>query len=181
MERLSFPLLCGAATLGVALSTVVRLSIRRRAARTEEEPSLDEIGCRYLTNTSTRERDSYTGGDKTSVGLGFTAHYNQILAPFRQEENVRFLEIGVWYGKSLAMWCDYFTSGTCIIYGVDINLDRFQEHRRELERMGAFTRNQLSVHQFDTSSKAFASWARDILGGIDIVLDDGNHAASSQW
>jgi len=182
------PVICGAATLGIAALLMVRRSkgMMQPSAveRTgdEDEPSLDEIGRRYLTKTATREHDAYTGGDKTSTGLGFTARYNQILAPFRHKHNVRFLEIGVWYGKSVAMWCDYFTSGTCVVYGVDIHLDRFREHRQELERMGAFSRNHLSVHQFDTSSEAFACWAHETLGnGVDIVLDDGNHAASSQW
>ena len=179
------PVFCGAATLGIAALLMVRRSqadaVCGENSGRRDEPSLDEIGRRYLTNTATRKQDAYTGGDKTSTGLGFTARYNQILAPFRHKHSVRFLEIGVWYGKSLAMWCDYFTSGTCVVYGVDIHLDRFREHRHELERMGAFSRNHLSVHQFDTSSEAFVCWAHETLGNVDIVLDDGNHAASSQW
>jgi hypothetical protein len=41
--------------------------------------------------------------------------------------------------------------------------------------------SHLSVHQFDTSSDEFSSWTRETLGYVDIVLDDGYHAATSQW
>jgi hypothetical protein len=104
---------CGATAVGVAV-LIIRVNKKQSANKHDEEvPSLDDIGRRYLTSAATR--DSYTGGDKTSDGLGFTLHYDAILSPFRHKHNVRFLEVGVWYGKSLAMWCDYFTSGSCVI------------------------------------------------------------------
>ena len=149
-----------------------------------ERKTLDEIGRRYLTANQTRPGDSkYIGGDK--ISKGFTADYEHILAPFQDKANVRFMEIGVWYGKSLAMWADWFcqhsptTSATII--GVDMHLQRFNEHKPELERLGAFqSPNRVQVHEFDTSSKQFESWFR-AQTPMDIVLDDGNHTASSQW
>jgi len=133
-----------------------------------------------------RLKDKYYGGDKTSDGQGFTAFYEALLAPLRHQPHVHFLEVGVWYGKSLAMWADFFgvdgsPSGTCTIHGVDIHLGRFYEHRPELERQGAFRRNTVELHEVDTASDGFEGFARDALPELHAVLDDGCHTAASQW
>jgi copper homeostasis protein len=143
-------------------------------------PSLDELGLRYLSAAS-RPKDKYAGGDKTSAGQGFTSFYSELLSPRRHERGLVLVEIGVWYGKSLAMFCDFFTAGDAELIGVDINLGRWHEHRPELERMGAFTRNTTRALEYDTYSDTFAHFARTQLPPPDIVLDDGNHNAASQW
>ena len=152
----------------------------RRWWATLRPPSLDNLGLRYLTAPS-RQKDKYSGGDKTSAGQGFTAFYASLLEARRHRPHLVFLEIGVWYGKSLAMWADYFTSGSATIIGIDISLTRWHEHRPDLEQMGAFTRNNVRAHQFDTYSDAFASFVCDKLPPPEVILDDGNHTAASQW
>lgn len=66
---------CGATAVGAAVLLIIRMNKKQSANKHDEElPSLDDIGRRYLTSAATR--DSYTGGDKTSDGLGFTLHYD---------------------------------------------------------------------------------------------------------
>ena len=56
---------------------------------------------------------------------------------YRQRQGVRLLEIGVWYGKSLAMFADYFDDGShegsATVIGVDTNLSRWKAREPELE------------------------------------------------
>jgi len=143
--------------------------------------TLDEIGLRYLGGAAVFSRDKYLGGDKTSTGKSFTSFYESLLAPKRHLAGVVFLEVGVWYGKSLAMWADYFTSGDAQIHGVDINLRRWREHKPELESLGAFSRNTVYTYEVDTYSDKFAEMVAHELPQPDVVLDDGNHNAHSQW
>ena len=113
---------------------------------------------------------------------GFAKEYERILNPYRNKPNVILIEIGVWYGKSLAMWADWFSNNNAKIYGVDICLKRYHLHRPELQRLGAFQgHNSVSVHQYDTSTEEFISWVRSLPDKPDIVVDDGNHKAESQW
>ena len=193
-----------AAILASAAAAVLLVGLRRR-----RPASLDEIGLRYVGTAGTKAADKYVGGDKTSEGQNFTSCYDALLASKRHAPGIEFLEIGVWYGKSLAMWAgtcgaigghapplaathhgadlllcsvaDYFTSGSCCIRGVDINLRRWREHHPVLQRMGAFSRNSVEVYEFDTYSDSFATFARSALPPLDVVLDDGNHTAESQW
>ena len=151
-------------------------------------PTLDEIGLRYTaapTRGASGGKRGYFGGDKTSAGQGFTAFYDGLLAPLRTRPHVHFLEVGVWFGKSLAMWSDYFddtsAGGTATIHGVDIHLKRFNEHRTELSEQGAFRRNTVCTYEYDTSSDAFGRFVADTLPSLDVVLDDGCHTPASQW
>lgn len=143
------------------------------------QKTLEKIGQKYLTpnNTLPSDKERYLGGDK--VEKGFARVYEEILAPFRSKKDIYLLEVGVWYGKSLAMWADWFESAT--IVGVDVSLKRFQHHRQELLKLGAFQRNPIQVFELDTSSLKFAEWIRNMQVSMDIVIDDGNHSASSQW
>lgn len=143
--------------------------------------SLDDIAHVYNNVTDNiRSTDTYTGGDKRD--RQFCQFYEKLLGPYRNRPNnaVRFLELGVWYGKSLAMWADWFQKDT-IIYGIDIHLDRFKEHRPALEAAGAFQRCPVQVLEFDTFSGEFRDWISSQQVPMDIVLDDGNHTAASQY
>jgi len=156
------------------------------APTTVQLACLDEIGLRYTAKPShARHGERYFGGDKTSEGQHFTAFYEHLLAPYRAQRNVQFLELGVWFGKSLAMWADYFDDGSdvgsCTVHGVDIDLRRFHAHRPELTALGAFRRNTVLVHELDTKSAAFVDFVQAQLCGLDVVLDDGDHTPTSQW
>lgn len=164
------------ATAIAAAGVAAVLAWRRRFS----EPTLDQIGLRYMAKSAFRSgKEKYQGGDKTSAGQGFTSSYEELLAPLRHASGVVLLEVGVWYGKSLAMFSD-FLAADATIHGVDINLARWNTHSAELREMGAFRRGAVHVHQHDTSSEEFAAFASG-LPPLDVVIDDGNHTAASQW
>ncbi len=91
--------------------------------------------------------------------------YDRYFSPWR-EKPVRFLEIGVSKGGSLAMWRKYF-GPDAIIYGIDIDeACRAHDGIDGQVRIGS---------QTDT---AFLSSVIEEMGGVDIVLDDGSHHMS---
>lgn len=104
--------------------------------------------------------DNQGHGDKGTVH-SYIPVYEDLLAPYRQR--CSFMEIGLAYGKSVAMWDDYFGL-YCELAGVDLNL------------------------RFDTSE--FPDW-HFIEGNIldvelpddwlfDVVIDDGSHLLREQ-
>lgn len=51
-----------------------------------------------------------------------------------------------------------------MVRGIDIDLRRFRDmHRAELESRGAFQRNTIVTHEFDTRSAEFAAFVSDEL------------------
>lgn len=88
--------------------------------------------------------------------------YDRYFSSFRGK-NIKFLEIGVSKGGSLAMWRKYF-GHSAIIYGIDIdkNCARFDGVAGQV-RIGS---------QADVS---FLQSVIDQMGGVDVILDDGSH------
>ena len=131
---------------------------------------------RYPERSNVRDdlRDSYGfTGDLADIfcdNTGKVVHkwhhflpiYERHFAPFRNRP-IRFLEIGVSRGGSLAMWRKYF-GPEAIIYGIDIDPE-----------CAAF---QGSDGQVRIGSQADPDFLRRVvaeMGGLDIVLDDGSH------
>jgi hypothetical protein len=88
--------------------------------------------------------------------------YDRYFAAWRGGK-VRFLEIGVSEGGSLAMWRKYF-GGEAVIYGVDIN-----------EACRAFDGVDGQVRIGSQDDPAFLAGVVEEMGGVDVVLDDGSH------
>jgi hypothetical protein len=114
------------------------------------------------------------GGDKmASLRNGYGRGYASLLdSRLRTVHTV--VELGVFQGVSLAIWCDLFPQAKII--GLDIDFDRFESHRAFLEGVGAFSGNSPELVSFD----AFAPLTDgliDQLGGrrIDLFIDDGPH------
>jgi len=128
--------------------------------------SLDEIGLKYTYDFG--KRKTYTGGDKTSMGHNFTERYDQLFQKIRFD-SIKFLELGVFYGKSLVMWSDYFPNGH--IYGIDISLKRYNESIDTLKRHGAFKNNNISVFEQDITSDDFKDFL-NTLPDFDVIVDD---------
>ena len=72
-----------------------------------DKPTLDQIGQLYITNYKLGRGKDYRGGDKTVLGKGFTLKYHELFEK-RRDDEVELLELGVLYGRSIAMWSDYF-------------------------------------------------------------------------
>ena len=97
----------------------------------------------------------------------YPAIYDRYFGPYRGRP-VRMLEIGVSLGGSLEIWRDYFGKDA-VIFGIDIN-------PACAERVDA--PNQVRI-----GSQADGDFLRSVvaeMGGIDLVLDDGSHAAPHQ-
>lgn len=135
--------------------------------------SLDDIGLKYAYNFG--KGKNYTGGDKTSLGQNFTKTYATLFEPIR-DNKINLLEIGVFHGKSLAMWCDYFPNG--MIYGVDINLSSYHVNEPILRKHGAFGKNNVAV--IETNINQISEKLSDI-PNFDIIIDDASHKASDQF
>jgi hypothetical protein len=104
-------------------------------------------------------------------GIWKLSHYFDIYdRHFRKfcGREVHILEIGIYSGGSLDMWKDYF-GPKCHIYGVDIS-PRCKSH----ERQG------VKVFIGDQSDPVFWADFRKQVPRIDIVVDDGSHAAYDQ-
>jgi len=135
---------------------------------------LDEIGLRYALDDFGKGK-KYVGGDKTSLGLGFTIHYEKLFNDIK-EQKLMVLELGVFHGKSLAMWCDYFPNS--MIHGIDINLSYFNEQK--LRKLGAFSKDNFKLIQVDITSKDFIDIVQS-LNNFNIIIDDANHKADVQY
>ncbi|MEM6375009.1 MAG: class I SAM-dependent methyltransferase [Pseudomonadota bacterium] len=91
--------------------------------------------------------------------------YERYFSALRERE-VRFLEIGVSKGGSLAMWRRYFGEAA-ILYGVDID-----------PACAACNGIHAQVRIGSQSDADFLRRVVDEMGGVDVVLDDGSHISS---
>lgn len=104
---------------------------------------------------------TYRGTDKSSEIHNYCEKYEKYL-PFKRDDEINMLEIGVLNGDSLRTWKDYFFKAT--ILGIDINPDckQHESPRISVEIGSQFDGNFL----FTTSNK---------YGPFDMILDDGSH------
>jgi hypothetical protein len=114
------------------------------------------------------------GGDRM-YHHGYSSYYAKYLKPFLQRKKILLIEIGILRGTGLAIWCDLFPKGRII--GLDIDLSHYKNNLPKLFKMGAFTKNQPELYEFDQyidNEKYLAT----LLGGekVDICIDDGNHS-----
>lgn len=114
---------------------------------------LDEIGLRH-------------GTDKASRGHGYLDFYQRFFEPLR-DQRIQLLEIGVFEGRSLAMWRDFFPQASII--GVDINpaASNYEDGRVQVEIIDA-----------SDAAEVTALAARS--GPFDIIVDDASHYWSHQ-
>ncbi len=117
------------------------------------------------------------GGD--AARNGYVNEYVRLFDEIR-DNKINFLEIGIFQGRSLAMWSDYFSNGK--IFGIDIDTTEFKLMYPELLEMGAFANDNLyEVTQCDTTIQY-----DDIRFGdntdprFDVIIDDGDHTHLGQ-
>lgn len=111
------------------------------------------------------EIGSEAGTDK--IGHGYHVWYERHFSPMR-ERLFRFLEIGIWEGRSFKLWEEYFTMAR--LYGIDSDMNclRFESPRTQI-----FIGNQ--------EDPSFLRDALSHIGGeLDIVIDDGGHTMAGQ-
>lgn len=118
--------------------------------------SLQEIGRKFGTDKSHHQHN----------GVTYLDIYEKYLAGKRDEVKT-VVEIGVWEGKSVKMWREYFPNAT--IYGVDIDPNAQQ-----------YSDDRIVIIQGDQNDPAFLADLAERLGSIDVVIDDGSHITQHQ-
>ena len=93
--------------------------------------------------------------------------YHRHLAPFRGRP-VTVVEVGVYSGGSLDMWCNYF-GPEAIIHGVDI-----------APQCRAYAGGQVRISIGDQADPAFWREFKNSTQSIDVLIDDGGHAPDQQ-
>jgi cephalosporin hydroxylase len=140
---------------------------------------LTEIINKYGANVSAINRGTgqkNTGGD--AAYSGYVDRYVELFEEIR-ERKINLLEIGIFQGRSLAMWSDYFSSGN--IYGADISVVEFNLMREYLHSLGAFSNNNLcEVVEGDSTNLSTFEKSIDLLPMFDIIIDDGKHTHAAQ-
>jgi len=101
------------------------------------------------------------GTDKSSHFHDYLEKYEKYIN-FDRFDNIKILEIGVFEGKSLKLWKNYFINAT--ILGIDINSEckKFEEDKIFVE-IGS---------QIDTQ---FLLNISEKYGPFDLIIDDGSH------
>jgi hypothetical protein len=113
------------------------------------------------------------GGDKMSADRhGYADDYARLLSRW---DAPTIVEVGVFQGVSLAIWCDMFPDGHVV--GLDLDLQRFWEHRPVLQAAGAFgSCEPVVVGMWDAYQPDVPSLASALAGrSIDVLVDDGPH------
>ena len=119
-----------------------------------------------LRRPSLRDLFDRNEGRLVNKCLHYFPIYERHLGPFRGT-SPRILEIGVFHGGSLDLWCSYFGRGTHVV-GVDMN-----EHCRSLAR------RDVDIRIGDQGDEQFMRSLLDD-GPFDIVIDDGSHLPAHQ-
>lgn len=112
----------------------------------------------------------------------FTHHYQRYyekwLAPYRQKENLKLLEIGANEGHSLKVWASYFDNNPDSIVGLAYS---GQNGRQEVVNAGKYIsakrdkfKSDVLVLEGDQSDPATMKLLRH-RGPWDIIIDDGSH------
>lgn len=123
----------------------------------------------FSQHERTRTDAQNAGGDKMAADRNnYAAAYATVLADLNPTVVV---ELGVFQGVSMAMWCELFP--TAAVVGLDLDFDRFDACRPMLVERGAFASNVPTLFEFDaylSNSGVLAG-----LSGIDLFVDDGPH------
>jgi hypothetical protein len=101
-------------------------------------------------------------GDKGTTHT-YIQEYERLLADYREGSTV--LEIGIAFGHSCDMWCDYFTNST--IVGVDITNHGIDAEKARYKAIFA-----------DATNQSVLPFLEDYM--FDVIIDDGSHHIDHQ-
>ena len=123
--------------------------------------------------------DKY-GSDKGSIKHNYSRIYDMIFYPYK-DKNINFLELGLLIGgpehnidknritddlPSIRIWLDYFSKAQII--GLDISDFSWFQHDR------------FRFVQCDMDQRENIKRAANIIGEVDIIIDDASHASHHQ-
>jgi cephalosporin hydroxylase len=113
----------------------------------------------------------WEGGTDKANGHNYTSTYAKYLTEMRAD-SINFVEIGVWHGGSMAMWCKYLPKAKFLFY------DIANQVKPKADKHIDWTRSRLHIASAYTPESVQV--ARDYFkNGIDFLLDDGPHTLDS--
>lgn len=101
----------------------------------------------------------------------YTPFYSMILSQYRNKP-IRFAEIGVAAGSSVAMWAEYFQNGSLYFFDRDENF---------LNHAASFGISNAKFSLMDvTNPQSICDALQKIGGELDVLLDDSSHDITHQ-
>ena len=133
--------------------------------------TLDKSGIKFGKNTKKYNNKKNTGGDKSSLGQNYLIDYQKILNEnsINSDTIFKLLEIGIFEGRSLASFSDYYRN--CKIVGCDIDLTPYKSTFDELQQLG-FNDNNIKIIKSNSLIKEENRFEEKY---FDIIIDDGSH------
>ena len=104
------------------------------------------------------------GTDKNSTAHNYCAKYEKYL-PFKRNQALKILEIGVHFGLSLSMWSEFYKQSECVV-GIDIN-----PHCKCYEDID----KKIFIEIGSQDDEAFLSTVKQKYNTFDLIIDDGSH------
>merc|ERR1719336_3344255 len=105
---------------------------------------------------------------------GYHRYYETQLAPYREIDGLRLLEIGADSGISLGAWLQYFTKPAAV-QGVAHGVDADAARKKACDLMPDQC-EKLAIYSLDQSDKAaLADMSEKNPDGWDIIIDDASH------
>jgi len=117
---------------------------------------------------------NYYASDKGTVApptghhgprLHFTPEYERHFKAIRNNP-ITLLEIGVGSGPSLQMWYKYFPNAT--IHAIDVH------------NQSVHNNDRVTTHVADQSKREDLKRVMDLVGPVDLIIDDGSHIIDHQ-
>lgn len=136
-------------------------------------PTVGAAPAVFSVNERTRTDRMNAGGDKMAADRNNYAPAYAALLDGLQPSVV--VELGVFQGVSMAMWCDLFPDAHVI--GLDLDFDRFEANWPALVGQGAFARSSPDLRTFDAYQPRLGNLSD--VSGIDLFVDDGPHTADA--
>lgn len=166
-----------------ALRDIYARSFRRSPGEegwliTKEKQYAPQVGILPSMTTKSNKYGYYThnlGGDKMSnLRNGYATAYSKILAPFLNKPPQVVVELGVFQGASMALWCDLFPDSAVI--GLDMDFERYNQNLPKLKDGGGFKKNEPTLINFDAFIPDLSILTSELKGKkIDLFVDDGPH------
>ncbi|MCX5925592.1 MAG: class I SAM-dependent methyltransferase [Candidatus Dependentiae bacterium] len=115
-----------------------------------------------------------TGTDKSSAFHAYTAIYDKFFSGIRHKP-IKFLEIGIYKGASIALWDRYFDNAQTRLHFIDIDPQAVAlcKNRSFSSRIDGYIVNQ----EDKESLRQFVATAGQ---EYDIIIDDGGHTMDQQ-
>lgn len=147
----------------------MELAEQLRLLERKFSPNMVELPRVQSPLDKTKQPPNNRGADKMhSRGMNYANAYGELL---RDRDPKRFVELGVFTGVSLAMWCELYPHAEVV--GLDVDLSRV--NRVDLVNRGAFVNNEPQVFEWD----AFDPQPLSVLENVDVFIDDGPHVTEA--